>query len=104
MASWSDCRQCHISFPDDDYENCPLCEARTTMSKPLMFKEIPIGGHFIAFPLDGDDSGHGGFRGAARVCKKLSEDVGPLKDNDVAIDTGVTSHSPAKMKVLRVLI
>ncbi len=102
MASWSDCRSCHISYPDDDYESCPLC--KPTQSKPLTFKELSIGDHFIAFPLDGDDSGHGGFRGASRVCKKLSEDIGPLKDNDIAIGTGITSHSPAKMKILRVLV
>ena len=35
----------------------------TTQSKPLTFKELGFGKWFIAFPIDGDDSGHGGYRG-----------------------------------------
>ncbi len=28
MASWADCRACHISYPDDDGQLCPCCVAR----------------------------------------------------------------------------
>lgn len=41
-----------------------------TQSRPLVFAELPIGAMFIAFPTDGDDAGHGGFRGIQYVFRK----------------------------------
>ena len=31
------------------------------MSQPLTFGELAVGDHFICFPTDGDDHGHGGY-------------------------------------------
>ena len=33
------------------------------MSDKLTFGELKLGDKFIAFPLPGDDSGHGGYKG-----------------------------------------
>ena len=41
-------------------------------SKPKSLGDLPIGSHFICFPTDGDDSGHGGFKGGARVKTKIA--------------------------------
>ena len=41
------------------------------MSKLLTFGELSIGEKFIDFPMDGDDSGHGGFRKGAYVFEKI---------------------------------
>jgi len=40
------------------------------MSKPLTFGELEIRDYFIDFPIDGDDSGHGGFRNGSYLFKK----------------------------------
>jgi len=40
---------------------------------PLTYGELERGDKFIYFPLDGDDSGHGGFRGGSNVFMKLSD-------------------------------
>lgn len=42
------------------------------LSQKLIFSEIKTNSHFIAFPEDGDDSGHGGFRGKHNVFIKTS--------------------------------
>jgi len=75
------------------------------MSEPLTFGEIQIGEHFIGFPRDGDDSGHGGYRGAHRVFEKISHEHTPSgPGNAVAIETQTPSHMPPGMLVLKVLI
>ena len=33
-------------------------------SQPMILAELEVGDVFCLFPCDGDDSGHGGFRGA----------------------------------------
>jgi hypothetical protein len=40
-------------------------------SKPLTVRDLKVGEKFIFFPSDGDDSGHGGFRGGARLFVKI---------------------------------
>lgn len=76
-----------------------------SISKPLTFEEIAVGSHFISFPLDGDDSGHGGYRGAHRVFKKLSDaQTATLTENAVTTETGSLSHMPPGMRVLPVLV
>lgn len=42
------------------------------MSKPLTLGELEPETMFIFFPSDGDDSGHGGFRGGPRIFIKSS--------------------------------
>lgn len=39
-------------------------------SKPLTLADLSVGDVFIRFPMDGDDSGHGGFKGGARLFVK----------------------------------
>lgn len=65
------------------------------VSVPLTFGELAIREHFIGFPLDGDDSGHGGFRGAHNVFVKLSH------DEAMNITSHTLSHCPEKMQVLK---
>lgn len=76
------------------------------MSTPLTFYELRVGAWFIAFPIDGDDSGHGGFRRPTRVFEKTSNidfsDRMPV-DNAISIGTGRESHMTATMPVLQVL-
>lgn len=40
-------------------------------SKPLTFGELNCGDKFIAFPSDGDDDGHGGFRKGDWLFQKM---------------------------------
>lgn len=40
-------------------------------SKPKTLAELNVGDKFIYFPTDGDDSGHGGFRGGERLFVKI---------------------------------
>jgi hypothetical protein len=54
------------------------------MSKPLTFKELEEGAKFISFPLDGDDSGHGGYRRGEYVYTKLS--MYSRADQEIAVE------------------
>lgn len=68
-------------------------------STPLTFGELTVGAKFIAFPQDGDDSGHGGFRQQHAVfIKQLHAEDG----NAFEAGRGVRSRMPASMLVLRV--
>jgi len=61
------------------------------MSTPLTFKELQEGAKFICFPIDGDDSGHGGYRQGSYLFTKLKlykgDKVGEV--NAMRNDTGV---------------
>ena len=72
---------------------------------PLTFAEIPINTLFISFPVDGDDSGHGGFRRGSYLFEKTSTNTDPLQDNArcVSASFGPASHIPPGMEVLRIL-
>lgn len=79
------------------------------MSTPLTFGELEVGQQFISFPLDGDDSGHGGFRGTSYVFVKVDERErsGPasLVDNAIRLSggsRGCRSNFPLRERVLRV--
>lgn len=73
-----------------------------TYSKPLMFKELEIGEHYISLPEDGDDSGHGGFRKGGYVFKKTGEFEGTrLVDGNLS---EVVAGYGDKMKVYKVLL
>jgi len=47
--------------------------ARHAQSQPLVFTDLMIGDHYIGFPSDGDDSGHGGFRKGSYLFRKTSD-------------------------------
>ncbi len=67
----------------------------TTMSKPLTFAELEEGEKFIAFPTDGDDHGHGGYRKGAWIFTKLRLSEGKDKENSVrCVDGVLTKWSP----------
>ncbi len=40
-------------------------------SKPCTIADLKVGDTFIPFPTDGDDHGHGGFRGGSRLFIKI---------------------------------
>lgn len=75
---------------------------RKTMSAPLTFSDLAVGDKFIDFPVDGDDSGHGGFRGKHRIFIKVSNDPNPQHWNAMTISDGQISHMPDGMKVIEV--
>lgn len=78
-----------------------------SQSKPLTFKELAVGDSFIAFPTDGDDSGHGGYRRGANLFRKVSAEdrTGPTKLvlNARATGSGTHSHMPPSMPVLKII-
>lgn len=41
------------------------------ISKPKTLEDLPVGAHFIYFPRDGDDNGHGGFKNGANLKTKI---------------------------------
>jgi len=43
--------------------------------EPLTFRELEIGDMYIALPLPGDNEGHGGFKGAHYIFRK----IGPVQ-------------------------
>jgi len=53
----------------------------------------------LSFPVDGDDSGHGGYR----VFIKLRKSEGKNGENSVRRNDGTLSHNPDNMWVLRVI-
>lgn len=73
-----------------------------TQSKSLTFKELEAGKKFIAFPQDGDDSGHGGFRRPSYIFTKLRMTSGSEGENCVRDADGTLCKNPDDMKVLPV--
>lgn len=76
-------------------------------SIPLTFGELAVGEHFVAFPSDGDDSGHGGYRRGQNLFRKVSAEdrvsATQLVENAEATRTGTRSHMPLGMKVLKIV-
>lgn len=93
------CRECGISL---EYG----CEHRRRMpqthSQPLTFGELEVGDRFIAFPTDGDDSGHGGFRVGYFLYRKESENFDAT--NAVGVWDGCRMSATRTMRVLRILM
>ncbi len=76
-------------------------------SKPLTFGELKVGEFFIGFPTDGDDSGHGGFRGGSYVFKKTEPTPTKWHDifeNSFRLMDGSKSTYPDTMLVLNVIM
>lgn len=81
--------------------------ARTTMSKPLTFGELKVYEHFVDFPIDGDDSGHGGFRKGAYVFKKtepIPTEWEGVFENAFRLIDGNRSHFSDTMLVYKVIL
>jgi hypothetical protein len=70
------------------------------MSIPLTFGELAEGKTFIAFPSDGDDSGHGGYRQSQYVFTKLRLSKGSQGENTVRNCDGVLLSFPNSFQVL----
>lgn len=49
-----------------------MAKRKKTMSTPLTFGELEVGTKFIDFPIDGDDKGHGGYRGGSWLLMKVA--------------------------------
>lgn len=78
-------------------------------SKPLTFGELKVGEYFVDFPTDGDDSGHGGFRGGAYVFEKINQTKDHNKSieiiyNAVRLTDKIASSFPDTMLVFKVII
>jgi len=63
----------------------------------LKFGSLELGEHFICWPVQGDNSGHGGFLGAQRLLVKTGE----LTANN---GSGIESSMNEKMDVIKVLL
>lgn len=78
------------------------------MSRPLRFHELAVGDHFIGFPQDGDDSGHGGFRRGSHVFRKTAEcppgTSWGAEDNVVRLVDGVACRDTPNMLVHKVIL
>ncbi len=76
-------------------------------STPLTFGELKIGDHFVDFPTDGDDSGHGGFRKGAYVFQKIKKEKTTHKEvyeNAVRLFDKNKSGFPDAMTVYKVIL
>lgn len=69
------------------------------MSTPLTFGELEVGDHYVAFPRDGDDSGHGGYRGEHYVFKKTGTNEGTRLWDGVSSSMYPASHGMHVVKV-----
>ena len=87
------------------------------MSGKLTFGDLKVGDKFIAFPSDGDNSGHGGYLGSHNVFMKISPcyekstfeifklkiiNQPALQMNSMNVDRGILSHSPNNMFLIKV--
>jgi hypothetical protein len=84
-----------------DFESQLLREREAnqrTISKPLSFGELTLKDKFIGFPLDGDDAGHGGYRGESYVFEKVGY------EHAVRLKDGAICGNPAGMRVLKVIV
>ncbi len=76
-------------------------------SKPLTFGELKVGEHFVDFPTDGDDSGHGGFRRGSYVFEKIDPTSTKIEnwfENAIRKMDKVKSTFPDTMLVYKVIL
>lgn len=79
----------------DDDEPATSGPKPATSGPKLSFGDLRVGDHFIFFPTDGDNSGHGGYLGAHRLFVK----TGSLTAND---GRGVESTMTKQMDVIKI--
>jgi len=65
----------------------------------LTFGELKVGDRFIAFPLPGDNKGHGGYKGIHYICQKKQK---LILLNYVTLCSGVEGHMPENAPVIKV--
>ncbi len=70
----------------------------SNVSEVLTFDKLDIGDHFIDFPVDGDNQGHGGFLKGSYVFKKTE------KSSAIRLVDYNSSTFPDSMEVLLVII
>ncbi|KKR45840.1 MAG: hypothetical protein UU22_C0023G0004 [Parcubacteria group bacterium GW2011_GWA2_40_8] len=81
---------------------------RYNRNEKLTFGDLKIGDTFIAFPLPGDNSGHGGYKGAHWIFMKLAtvtQSVAVMASvdrNSIRLLDGVLSNMPDSMPVIKV--
>lgn len=77
--------------------------AQYDRNEKLTFEDLKIGDRFIAFPLPGDNSGHGGYKGAHWIFMKI-EIVGELSPRyrSVRLCTGSLLKMDDSMPVIKV--
>jgi len=68
----------------------------------LTFGELAEGSKFIGFPVDGDNSGHGGYKQPHNTFTKLKASSGKNGENAVRCEDGALSHMPDAMEILPV--
>ena len=75
--------------------------------KKLTFKDLEDGDLFIGFPVDGDNSGHGGYLSTHNIFRKdmtipdLNDGFSPTK-NAICLSSNTFSSMPDSMEVLKV--
>jgi len=76
------------------------------MGNKLTFGDLKEGQKFISFPVDGDNSGHGGYKGDHWICLKL-RDVSVKekgRDNAIRCMDGCCISCPDDMNIISVAI
>lgn len=86
-----------------DYRNDINNDIPTTESKPLTFGELKLGDHFVDFPMDGDDSGHGGFRKGVYVFEKIGKQH-DRPENAIRVMDDMDSTFPDTMQVYKIIL
>ncbi|MDA2935972.1 hypothetical protein MYX06_02035 [Patescibacteria group bacterium AH-259-L05] len=76
-------------------------------SEALQFKDLKVGDKFIAMPLPGDDSGHGGFKGEFPIFKKIEvtpnyKFSGTLTDNAILLSDGTARILSSNIWVIQI--
>ena len=64
----------------------------------LTFGDLQVGDRFISFPVDGDNSGHGGYLGSSRIFTKTRPWA---RKNAAREGDGVLSSVPDSMHVMK---
>jgi hypothetical protein len=73
------------------------------ISKPLTFIELVGGDRFIAFPVDSDDSGHGGYQKGGYIFQKLRLSSGVEGKRAIRCCDGTLIEMADFMEVYKVL-
>ena len=74
------------------------------MDRKLTFRKLKIGDKFIAFPIPGDNHGHGGFLGRHKIFIKTRKTKGAPGgyNNAVMLSSGMLAGMPESMFVIQV--
>ena len=74
----------------------------------LTFDDLKVGDPFIAFPVPGDNSGHGGYLRGHRLFTKTenisSGKMVPIESGAAVDGRGVVAYFPHRMTVLKIVL